>query len=81
MPLLTEDRRKELTKKSKTYGEETKIAIRNIRRDYIEKIKKDDSYTEDTSKKESDEIQKLTDDYCKKVDEEIKIKNEEIMKI
>ena len=81
IPALTEDRRKELGKKAKGYGEETKVAVRNIRRDAMDKIKKDESYTEDTLKKEEDAIQKLTDQYIKKIDEVVKEKDSEIMSI
>ncbi len=81
IPALTEDRRKELAKKAKSYGEETKVAIRNIRRDAMDKIKKDESYTEDTLKKEEEAIQKLTDQFIKKVGETIKEKDAEIMAI
>ncbi len=81
MPPLTEDRRKELAKKAKAYGEENKIAIRNIRRDAMDLIKKDDSYTEDSRKKEEEAIQKLTDSFIKKVDETVKAKEAEIMAI
>lgn len=81
MPPLTEDRRKELAKKAKAYGEENKIAIRNIRRDAMDLIKKDVSYTEDSRKKEEEAIQKLTDSFIKKVDETVKAKEAEIMAI
>lgn len=81
IPPLTEDRRKELVKKSKTYGEEAKVAIRNIRRDSIDKVKKDDSYTEDTRKKEETEIQKTTDKYIAQIDGILKEKEVEIMSI
>ena len=81
MPPLTEDRRKELAKKAKAYGEENKIAIRNIRRDAMDLIKKDYSYTQDSRKKEEEAIQKLTDSFIKKVDETVKAKEAEIMAI
>lgn len=81
IPALTEDRRKELVKKSKSYAEEIKVRIRNVRRDAIDFVKNDDSYTEDTLKKEEQEIQKVTDEYIKKVDAIIKEKEEEIMAI
>ena len=68
-------------KKSKTYGEEAKVAIRNIRRDSIDKVKKDDSYTEDTRKKEETEIQKTTDKYIAQIDGILKEKEVEIMSI
>lgn len=80
-PSLTEDRRKELAKKAKVYSEECKVSIRNVRRDIMEKIKKDTAYTEDTRKKEETEIQKITDDSIKKVDELLKTKTAEIMTI
>ena len=81
IPALTEDRRRELVKKAKTYGEETKIAIRNIRRDYMDIIKEDDTYTEDTRKKEEEQVQKITDASIKNVDSIIKVKSDEILSI
>ena len=81
IPALTEDRRRELVKKAKNYGEETKIAIRNIRRDYMDIIKEDDTYTEDTRKKEEEQVQKITDASIKNVDSIIKVKSDEILAI
>ena len=81
IPPLTEDRRKELVKKAKGYSEEAKVAIRNIRRDAIDAVKKDETYTEDTRKQEEQEIQKITDKYTKKIDELLKVKESEIMAI
>lgn len=81
LPPLTEDRRKQLAKKAKTYGEETKVAIRNIRRDLMDAIKKDESYTEDTKKKEEADLQKITDESIKKVDAIVKEKENEILSI
>lgn len=81
IPALTEDRRKELVKKAKVYGEDCKVAIRNIRRDAIDAVKKDDTYTEDTRKNEENEIQKLTDKYVKIVEDLFKVKESEIMAI
>lgn len=81
LPPLTEDRRKQLAKKAKTYGEEAKVAIRNIRRDLMDAIKKDDSYTEDTKKKEEADLQKITDESIKKVDAIVKEKENEILSI
>ena len=81
IPALTEDRRKDLVKKAKSYGEEAKIAIRNIRRDYMDLIKEDDSYTEDTRKKEEEQVQKITDATIKNVDAVIKTKSDEILAI
>ena len=81
IPALTEDRRKELVKKAKTYCDESKVAIRNIRRDFNEKVKKDDSYTEDTRKREEEKIQKLTDSFISQIDAILKEKESEIMSI
>ena len=71
-PQLTEERRKELAKQVKKYGEEAKVAVRNIRRDAMEKFKKQQKsseITEDDYKGLVKDLQKLTDDYIKKVDE------------
>lgn len=81
LPALTEDRRKELSKKAKGYSEEAKVAVRNIRRDYLESIKKDDTYTEDTRKREETEVQKITDEAIKKIDVILKEKTDEIMTV
>ena len=70
-PPLTEERRKDLVKQTKKYGEEYKVAIRNIRRDAIEKLKKQQKaseITEDDYKIAEKDIQKLTDDYIKELD-------------
>ncbi|MCX8084307.1 MAG: ribosome recycling factor [Calditerrivibrio sp.] len=84
IPPLTEERRKELVKLVKKLAEEAKVAIRNERRDAIEKLKKmekDKQISEDDNKKGSDQIQKLTDDYIKKIDEVTEKKEREIMEI
>lgn len=84
IPALTEDRRKELVKVSRKYGEESKIAIRNIRRDAndaLKKLEKDKTYSEDEIKKGQDTIQKLTDSYVAKVDQKCQAKEKEIMEI
>ena len=83
-PQPTEERRRELVKDSKKYGEDTKIAIRNIRRDNIEKYKKmekNHEITEDDLKGSENEIQKMTDEYIKKVDAIISEKEKEIMAV
>lgn len=83
-PQLTEERRKELTKQVKTYGENGKVAVRNIRRDamdYIKKLKKDSGITEDDQKKAEKDLQDLTDKYIKKVDEACAVKEKELMEI
>lgn len=81
IPPLTEDRRKDLAKLAKKYGEDSKVAIRNIRREAMDQVKKDSSFTEDTRKIEEEEIQKLTDKYVKKVDEVYAQKEKDIMTI
>lgn len=81
-PELTEDRRKELAKSIKKKGEDTKVAIRNIRRDAVDKIKKMEKaaeITEDDLKDGETEIQKTTDDAIKKVDLVVENKTKEIM--
>ncbi len=84
VPPLSEDRRKDLVKLGHKYGENTKIAVRNIRRDGMEsakKFEKDGEVSEDELKKLEDEIQKLTDNFVSKIDEQIKIKEQEILNI
>lgn len=81
IPALTEERRIEITKKAHKYGEEAKVAVRNIRRDYMDLIKEDDSMSEDYQKKVFDEIQKVTDESITKIDEVIAEKDKEIMAI
>jgi ribosome recycling factor len=86
IPQLTEERRKELTKVVHKMGEEIKTAIRNVRRDRnedIKKLEKDKAsgLSEDAAKKALDQIQKLTDDFVKEVDESLKHKEAEIMKV
>jgi len=81
IPALTEDRRREISKQAKKYGEDTKIAIRNIRRDYIDILKIDDSYTEDLERKAQEDIQKVTEDATKLVDTVVEEKEKEIMSL
>ena len=83
-PQLTEERRKELTKQVKKYAEEAKVAMRNIRRDgmdYIKKLKKDSQITEDEQKKAEKDLQELLDKYTKKADEALAAKEKELMAI
>lgn len=80
LPVLTEQRRRELTKEVDKLSEGGKIAVRNIRRDANDQVKKLE-LPEDDERKALDDIQKMTDDYIVKVDEESKEKNQEIMKI
>ena len=78
------ERRKDLVKLAKKIGEETKIAIRNTRRDSNETLKqfeKDKEISKDELKKGQEQVQKLTDDFSKQVDELVDIKSKEIMTI
>ncbi len=84
VPALSEERRKDLVKVIKKMAEDSKIAIRNIRRDENEKIKhqkKEGDIPEDIEKKLLDEIQKITDDHVKAVDEVIAAKEAEILEV
>lgn len=84
IPPLTEDRRKELAKIIKKMGEESKVAVRNCRRDANEQIKKDEKaglLTEDDEKDELDEIQKLTDKCMKDIDAMVAEKEKELMEL
>ena len=83
-PQLTEERRKELTKQVKKYGEGGKVAIRNILRDAMEKfkaMKKKAEITEDDLKELEDELQKLTDKRCKEIDDLTAKKEAELMAV
>lgn len=83
-PPMSKEQRVEIAKNAKSMGEKAKIAIRNIRQDsnnQIKKLEKDKSITEDESKKAHDEIQKYTDEFVKKCDDMVKHKEEEIMKV
>lgn len=83
VPPLTEERRKELVKQAKHEAEESKIGIRNHRKDANTDIKKEekDGTAEDDCKKAEEDIQKLTDIYIKKIDEILAVKEAEIMKV
>ena len=83
-PPLTEERRKELVKNIMKYGEEAKVAVRNVRRDAIDKFKlqkKNSEITEDDLKDSEKDLQNLTDKYCKDIDNLMKTKEKEIMEI
>jgi len=83
-PQLTEERRKELTKQVAKYGEEAKIAIRNIRREAMDDIKaqkKKSEITEDEQKKAEKDLQDTTDKYIKKIDDLCAKKDKELMEI
>jgi len=84
IPPLTEDRRKEMVKLIKRMGEDAKIAIRNIRRDAndgLKKLEKDKEISEDELKRGEKEIQDLTDAFVKKTDEVVAVKEKEVMEI
>ena len=83
-PQPTEDRRKELCKEIKKYGEETKVAVRSIRRDTMEAVrtmKQNSEITEDDLKNCEKEIQNLTDKFCKNIDSLVSEKEHEIMSL
>ena len=84
IPQLTEERRKDLVKVVKRLGEEAKVAVRNIRRDgndKIKKLEKKHEISEDNMHTNQEEIQKLTDKYIAKVDETVQAKEKEIMEL
>ncbi|MCR5185238.1 MAG: ribosome recycling factor [Bacilli bacterium] len=81
IPALTEERRREMTKQARKYGEEGKVAIRNIRREYVDLIKSDEDMTEDYQKRVLDDVQKVTDEMCKNIDTIIAEKEKEMMSI
>lgn len=83
-PELTEERRKELAKEVKKKGEDAKVAIRNIRRDAndtMKKLSKSEDISEDVISQLEDQVQKLTDQYIKKIDDTIDEKTKEIMTV
>ena len=83
-PQLTEERRKELTKQVKKYGEDAKVAVRNVRRDavdYVKKAQKKGELTEDDQKVAEKDIQDLTDKFTKRIDEMCAKKDKELMEI
>ena len=81
-PQLTEERRKDLTKQVKKYAEDAKVAMRNVRRDgmdYVKKLKKNSEITEDDQKKAEKDLQDMLDKFIKKVDEALAAKEKELM--
>ena len=68
VPALTGETRKQLAKEVSKFAEEAKVAIRNIRRDVNEDVKKDEEFSEDVERRELEKIQKITDEYIKKID-------------
>jgi ribosome recycling factor len=83
LPPLTEERRKELVKRSYAEGEQAKIAVRNIRRDSIEQIKKlqKEGLSEDAAKDGESDIQGITDNYISLIDKHLEAKEKEIMAV
>lgn len=81
IPDLTKERRQQLAKQVKEEGEKTKVAIRNIRRDEMDKIKKSDEGSEDDKKRLQEELEKITSEFIKKVDTTTETKEKEIMTI
>ncbi|WP_034633404.1 ribosome recycling factor [Maridesulfovibrio bastinii] len=84
IPPLTEERRKELVKIAKKYTEDAKVALRNVRRDLndsLKKLEKDKDISEDDMHSGQDNVQKLTDDYVKKCDSSFAAKEKEILEI
>lgn len=83
-PPMTTEQRKENAKKAKAMGEKAKVSIRNIRKDTndeIKKLEKDKAISEDEAKKGYDEVQKITDDFIAKIDEIVKSKEAELLKV
>ena len=81
-PQLTEERRKDLSKQVRKYNEDAKVALRNIRRDgmdYVKKMKKNSEITEDDQKQAEKDLQTLLDKYIKKADEALEAKTKELM--
>ncbi len=84
IPALNEERRKELVKLVRKFGEESKVAIRNVRRDAIDHLKREEKekkMSEDQLHDAEQEVQKLTDDHTKLIDETLKHKEKEIMEV
>jgi ribosome recycling factor len=84
IPALTEDRRRDFVKQTKKIGEDAKINIRNIRRDFneiIKKAEKSSDISEDDSKSFQDEIQSLTDQFIAKIDDRVSVKEKDLMTV
>ena len=80
-PPLTEDSRRDLVKKAKAVSEESKVAIRNVRREYMDFVKEADDMTEDYQKRVQEEIQKVVDEAIAKVDQLLSEKEKDILSI
>ena len=80
-PAPTEERRRELVKECREIAEQARVSIRNIRRDFNNKLERDEELSEDEVRREQTKVQKHTDDYIKKIDEMLKAKEAEVMEI
>ncbi len=80
-PATTEERRRELVKECREYAEQAKVSIRNIRRDFNNKLERDEELTEDDVRREQAKVQKYTDEYVAKGEELLKEKEAEVMEI
>ena len=84
MPEMTADRRKELSKVAHKYAEQARVAVRNVRRDGMEKLKKEEkagTISQDEHRRLSDEVQTMTDNHIKKIDETLAAKEKEILQV
>lgn len=84
IPELNEDRRRELAKLAAKYAEAARIAVRNVRRDamdHLKRLEKDHAISEDAHRKSSDEMQKVTDEHIKEIDHLLSTKDQEIMHV
>ena len=79
LPMLTEERRKDLIKNARTYGEDAKVAVRSLRKHALDDIKKVDGVGEDEIKRGEGEVQKLTDEFIKRVDDTVSAKEQDIL--
>ena len=79
LPMLTEERRKDLIKNARTYAEDAKVAVRNIRKGALDDLKKLEGVGEDEVKRGETEVQKVTDEYIKRVDDVTARKEQDIL--
>ena len=84
IPQLNEERRAEMTKVANRYAEQARVAVRNVRRDGMEKLKKEEkagTISQDEHRRQSDEVQTMTDNHIKKIDETLAAKEKEILQV
>ncbi len=79
LPPLTEERRKEFVKNIKKYGEDSKVSVRNVRRDALDEVKKSKDLTEDDKRRFQDDLQKATDHCIQEIDKIVESKSQEVM--